>query len=115
MDTINNMGITEIQDLEEFTDKTLEKVFFYMGENVFRLIRNGKRGPINMNVFETVMCIVKEIPDICDERKAQIKETISAFLGSGQFRDNIGSRRDSQARLNWRLSTAKDIGRSLAV
>ena len=115
MDAINSMGITEILDLEELTDKTLKKVFFYMGENAFRLIRNGKRGPINMNVFETVMCIVKEIPDICDERKVRIKETILELLESEMFLDNIGSGRDSAVRLNWRLNVAKEIGRSLAV
>lgn len=115
MDAINSMGITEILDLEELTDKTLKKVFFYMGENAFRLMRNGKRGPINMNVFETVMCIVKEIPDICDERKVRTKETILTLLESEMFLDNIGSRRDNAVRLNWRLNTAKEIGRSLAV
>ena len=68
-----------------------------------------------MNVFETVMCIVKEIPDICDERKVRTKETILTLLESEMFLDNIGSRRDNAVRLNWRLNTAKEIGRSLAV
>ena len=69
-----------------------------------------------MNVFETVLCIVKEIPGICDEKKkVQIKETILGFLESEIFLDNIGSGRDSVARLNWRLNTAKEIGRSLAL
>lgn len=114
MDMVNNMNQEKLADLEKSVEETLEKSYFYMGENAFRLVHDGKKSPINMNVFETVMCIFLEVPERNEDRKEHIRETILKLLESEIFRDNIDSRRDSAVRLQWRLEYAKRIGRSLA-
>ena len=116
MDAINKMGKTDIQEIETLEDMVidnLEKSHFYLGEDAFRLKQEGKRSPINMNVFETVMFMMISLPKNSTSLKSKVQEEYFEFINSPKFRDNIGNHRDSATKLHWRLETAKKIGKKI--
>lgn len=115
MDFLNHMNQTEIQQLEEMIMECLEKSYIYLGEDAFRLTGGERRSPINMNVFETVMYTMYFVPrDIKSMiRRTRIKDEITCFLNSEQFRKNIDNHRDRAVSVRWRLSEAEKLGRSL--
>ena len=104
----------EIQEIEQMVLETLEKSYFYLGRDAFRLPKGKRKSPINMNVFETVMYIMRYVPENNEQLRPRINQRISKFLGSDRFRDNIGNHRDSEEKIKWRLKKAETIGRSLA-
>lgn len=112
METLNMMDDWEIEKIEQLVTEILEKSYFYLGEDAFRLTKGERRSPINMNVFETVMYALWYIP--ADEEKLQpkVSNKILQLLDSVEFCDNIGNHRDSVEKINWRLKIAGTIGRS---
>lgn len=114
MDALNHMNEQEIQKLEKLVLETLEKSYYYLGEDAFRLTKGIKRTPINMNVFETVMYALRYIPAGQSMLQPKVEQEILQLLNSEEFRENIGNHRDSAEKLNWRLKTAEKIGRSLS-
>lgn len=36
-------------------EDNLCKSYYYLGEDVFRIVNNGIRSPTNMNIFESIM------------------------------------------------------------
>lgn len=112
METLNMMDDWEIEKIEQLVTEILEKSYFYLGEDAFRLTKGERRSPINMNVFETVIYALRYIP--ADEEKLQpkVSNKILQLLDSVEFRDNIGNHRDSVEKINWRLKIAGTIGRS---
>ncbi|MBT9775975.1 DUF262 domain-containing protein [Clostridium sp. MCC353] len=114
MDTLNHMSQQEIQQIEQLVVETLEKSYYYLGKDAFRLTKGVKRTPINMNVFETVMYAIQYIPAGQKMLLPKVEQEISQLLNSAEFRDNIGNHRDSAEKLNWRLKAAEKIGRSLS-
>ncbi|MDE5824130.1 MAG: DUF262 domain-containing protein [Lachnospiraceae bacterium] len=117
LDELNRLGRTEsqkIEDLESIVIGALEKAFFYLGKDAFRLKQEGRRSPINMNVFETVMFMMAWIPAIEEEIRYRVQEEYQGLVNSDEFKDNIGNHRDSAAKLEWRLEKAIQIGDSLS-
>ncbi|MDD6207453.1 MAG: DUF262 domain-containing protein [Clostridiales bacterium] len=112
LDSINHMSSDEIKDMENMVLSTLNKSFFYMGKDAFRLIKEGRRTPINMNVFETIMYALLFVPEMDVNKKKAINMKIAEFLNHAEFRENIGNHRDSAAKFKWRLDCAERIGRS---
>lgn len=112
MDTLNHMEDSELQKIKKLVLEGLEKSFFYLGEDGFRLSGGERRAPVNMNVFETVMFIMQFLPIDKIAIKKQVKEAVHEFLNNEKFRENIGNHRDSAKKLNWRLEQAELIGRS---
>lgn len=113
MEALNHMNELELERLEQFLLSTLEKSYYYLGENAFRLVKGNRRSPINMNVFETIMYAMQYIPANQENLRLKVEQGISQFVDSGEFRENIGNHRDSAEKLNWRLEKAEMIGRSL--
>lgn len=113
MEALNHMNELELEKLEQFVLSTLEKSYYYLGENAFRLVKGNRRSPINMNVFETIMYAMQYIPANQENLRLKVEQGISQFVDSGEFRENIGNHRDSAEKLNWRLEKAEMIGRSL--
>lgn len=113
MDFINHMQEDEIEELLAMTRETLQKSYEYMGEDAFRLKQNGKRSPVNMNVFETIMFIMLSIPPK-SENKDYVQKVAMDFLNSKEFRENIGNHRDSALKFCWRIGKAIEKGRCLA-
>ncbi len=114
MDTINGMQDHEIENLMTVTLNALENSYYYFGKDGFRLVRDGKRSPINMNVFETIMFIMLWIKKINPQTKNKVREYVLNFITGTEFRENIGNHRDSAAKLQWRLNEANRIGSIVA-
>lgn len=112
MDALNHMEGSELQNIETLVLEGLEKSFFYLGEDGFRLSGGERRSPVNMNVFETVMFVMQFLPLGKETIKNRVKDTVSEFLNDKTFRENIGNHRDSAGKLKWRLEQAERIGRS---
>lgn len=112
MDALNHMDESELQKIETLVLEGLEKSFFYLGEDGFRLSGGERRSPVNMNVFETVMFVMQFLPLSKEPIKEQVKDTVHKFLNAIEFRENIGNHRDSAGKLKWRLEQAERIGRS---
>lgn len=111
METLNQMNEPDIQKIERMVLECLEKSYFYLGEDGFRLKGGERRSPINMNVFETVMCVMRFLPTKEDSLKVQVRNAVYKLLDDEEFRENIGNHRDSAQRLGWRLEQAEGIGR----
>lgn len=114
MDVMNVLPKEDLEKLKAGTLKTLNNAYYYLGKDGFRLVRDGKRSPINMNVFETIMFMMLWIKENNPENKNRVKEIVLNFINGSEFRENIGNHRDSAAKLRWRLDEATRIGRTLA-
>lgn len=67
MEIINGYDDNKYSSLYEKVIYTLNNCKNYTDGNIFRLIINGQKSPINMNIFETVMYIMSFIPDNLDK------------------------------------------------
>lgn len=112
LDCLNHMDEEELKQVETLVLTTLEKSFFYLGGDAFRRMKDGRRTPINMNVFETTMYALLYIPEKNSLIKDAVKAKMAAFFETPKFRENIGNHRDSVAKLKWRLDQAEKIGRA---
>ena len=83
--------------------KTLRKVYSYMGENAFRMSggNTGRKAPITMSVFETVMYVFASVDELQEDLYGEIKEMVDQFINGEAFRKNIRNHKDSPARLSW--------------
>ena len=116
MDRLNSLPTTDIRILEKMIENALSKSAAILGPDAFRLINDGRRGPINMNVFESIMFIMVELDAIginhIDINK--VKSKVIDWIHTEKFRDNIGNRRDSATKLQWRINESIKMGRKLA-
>lgn len=113
LDALNRLGNENKQFLntiESVVKYALKNSFFYLGEDAFRLRQEGRRSPINMNVFETVMFMMVYVPYHDPRIKFKVQKEYQDFINGGEFKESIGSHRDSAVKLNWRLKEAKKIG-----
>lgn len=115
MDALNYMESSEICKIEKVVLDCLEKSYFYLGEDGFRLSGGERRSPINMNVFETVMCVILFLPSEKECSREQVRNAVRKLIDADEFRENIGNHRDSSQRLKWRLEQAERLGRSFEV
>lgn len=111
LEVINSMDSEKVHVVENVVLSTLQKSAYYMGKDAFRLMKEGRRTPINMNVFETVMFALVFVPDTATGRHDEVNRMISGLINDSEFRDNIGNHRDSATKLKWRLNRAEEIGR----
>lgn len=113
LETVNRMSERELEGLIEMIDETLAKSYYYLGEDAFRMNREERKSPINMNVFETVMFCMLWLPEQNVKIRDNVQRTVLEFINSDAFRSNIGNHRDSVTKLEWRLEAANRIGRKL--
>lgn len=114
LETVNQMNQAQLDNLEKLVLRTLAKSYFYVGKDAFRLVREGHKSPINMNVFETIMYALLFVPDFDKENRDFINSSVLQFINSIDFRENIGNHRDSAVKLKWRMDKAEEIGRKLS-
>ena len=55
MESLNSMPDNKLKNLEDMIIKALLSSVAILGGDAFRLVNEGKRGPINMNIFESIM------------------------------------------------------------
>ncbi|VDG73502.1 Uncharacterized conserved protein [Clostridium carnis] len=114
METLNDMTLSEIRGIEEVVLRALKNSYYYLGENAFRLISSGrKKTPINMNVFEIVLYIMKDIPCNTEEIKDEVYEHIHRLLNNAEFIDSIKDHRDNLKKINIRFMLANNIIRRI--
>ena len=73
-------------------------------------MKNERKTPINMNVFETIMYCLSFVNTIDDKLKNSVYADIQKLVNSDEYRENIGNHRDSGTKLSWRLARAEEIG-----
>lgn len=112
LDCLNHMDEDELKQVKTLVLTTLEKSYYYLGGDAFRLMKDGRKTPINMNVFETIMYALVYIPKKNPLIKDAVKEKMVTFFEMPKFRENIGNHRDSAAKLKWRLDQAEKIGKA---
>jgi hypothetical protein len=114
LDLLNQISDEQRDSLEILTLDTLKKSAFYMGEDAFRLNTDGRKSPINMNLFETLMYSMVFIEGCNSKLRKNVHDALAEFISGNEFRENIGNHRDSAAKLQWRLDRAEEIGRMFA-
>lgn len=107
MEIINSYEEIELVKLQNVINSTLDKCIYYVNKDAFRLNQNGKRSPINMNVFETICYILsflsKELPvEKVHNKLIELKEDKNFLI-------NIGNHRDSEANVKARFDMADKI------
>ena len=107
MQNINEMTEGKYNSLKNSITLAFHNCVRYTDEEVFRLNQNGKKSPINMNVFETVMYIMAFLPETLNTEKVSTK--IEALKHSFEFIDNIGNHRDSELKVKQRFAMADKI------
>lgn len=114
LDYINHMSSNEVNMLEQFIQRILADIYTHMGGDAFRLPKEGQstKGPVNMNVFETVMYAFSVIVEQDGKLTKDKQILIDELLKSKDFQQNVQSYRDSEARYLWRMQAAQKVGRS---
>ena len=110
MEYINVADSLKVQEIKAMVLETLQKSLFYCGKDAFRLMRNERKTPINMNVFETIMYCLSFVKGQDDDKKDAVYRDIQRLINSEEYRENIGNHRDSEKKLTWRLNKAEEIG-----
>lgn len=110
MEYLNMVDSSRVQEIKEMVLRTLQKSLFYCGKDAFRLMKNERKTPINMNVFETIMYCLSFVNTIDDKLKNSVYADIQKLVNSDEYRENIGNHRDSGTKLSWRLARAEEIG-----
>jgi len=113
MEYLNNCDENEIKDIEDKTIICLKNAYYYLGENGFRLIRNGKKSPINMNVFECLMYLMSKLSIENSNIKNIVKFAVDEMLKNPEFLDSIGNHRDSWAKIKTRFEMADYIAKGI--
>lgn len=117
LDVVNSMSEPQIGELRRTILAALDHSAKYLGEDAFRLINEGRKGPVNMNVFEAIMLMMTELeistPD--EAKQLMIKQKVADWIYSDDFKENIGNRRDSAQKLQWRIDSAVRLGKELAI
>ena len=109
MDYMNSCDNKTIYEIKDVTEKGLENSYYYLGEDAFRLLKGEKRSPINMNIFETVMFVMHQLPQKNDNLKTKIIEKFKILLEDKIFLDSIGNHRDNWAKISVRFDLANEI------
>lgn len=109
MDYLNSCDDEEISVIRKRTIACLKNAYYYLGENGFRLIKNGKKSPINMNVFECLMYLMSKLPMENSKIKNTVKVSVNRMLKDEVFLDSIGNHRDNWVKIERRFDMADYI------
>lgn len=109
MDTINTYNEIKINILYEIVIDTCKKVYFYVGDDAFRLKLGRNRSPINMNLFECIMYFFMHLDADYSHKPKYIKEKINWLKNDSDFLDSIGNHRDSVLKIKKRFDIIKKL------
>ena len=105
MDYLNFVELDVLDMLEYRFLFSMDKIYEILGDDAFRLNANGKkRSPINMNVFEVVVCVMMKV---CDEKIKSsdfIRNRYFELITNDSFLDNIRNHRDSVSKVEVRFN-----------
>ena len=114
MDYLNSLDDCEINNIKDIVLKGLKQISFYVGENAFRLIDvmpDGriKRYPININIFETLLYGMVNVPFEKKEIREVLVKKINELKNDETFRDSLNNHRDSDAKVKYRYNAIMKI------
>lgn len=109
MDFINEMD--DISEIEKILEKTMNNCKYYLDSEAFRLNSNGKRTPINMNIFETIMYVMSKIDN--KHNIPYVAEKVCSIKSDAEFIKNIGNHRDGEQNVIWRFTMAEMIAKEI--
>ena len=109
MDYLNCCNDEEINIIKNSTIECLKKVYYYLGGNGFRLITDGRKSPINMNIFECLMYLMTKLPLDNSKIKNNVKSSVIRMLNDDEFLDSIGDHRDNWVKIERRFKMADKI------
>ena len=109
MEYINTLQREEIEAWNVNVKCDLRRSFYYLGENAFRLIHNGKRSAINMNVFEIIMHIMSQLEDGVEYDATYIRYKMDEMKENMEFLESIGPHRDNKNKIAVRYEIADRI------
>ena len=109
LDFINSCSDDFINELKKKIEYALDDAYDLFGQDGFRLVSGEKKTPINMNVFETIMIALMNKSEITP--KTKIKEAFVKIKSEEDFLDNIGSHRDGEMKMEWRIKKALEIAK----
>jgi hypothetical protein len=109
MECINRLNNNYIENLKALFISAMEKAYRFIGPDAFRLYsENGRRLPINMNVFEIVTFLIARLPTNFKNIDI-LRNEHKKLLQSYKFKDNIGNHRDSFYKVNERFEMIDNI------
>ena len=110
MEYINCISDNEVELIEEMVMRALKNSYEILGENAFRMFQsNGKRSPINMNVFEVLMHLMSLLPDENLIYKYIIKDKVEKMKCDENFQNSIRYHRDSWQNVELRYKMVDKI------
>jgi len=113
LDTINTMQDEDVEKIKNLTTTLLSRVYAAFGENAFRMpSENGKKNPINMNLFEFIMIAMLNVK--LEKNSGQLYQNVIEEINKEEFLDNIGNHRDGAIKYEWRLQLATQIGKEIS-
>lgn len=116
METINDMSDRELAKLEIITKEALKKSYFYLGKDAFRLCKeDGKRTPINMNIFETIMYMMVYLPGEDKTIVSRVAKGVEELLLNNVYRDAIGNHRENINKIRTRFNMVSALGKEFMV
>ena len=116
MDSMNEMTDDKLEIIKSYVILALKNTNKILGENAFRLIRsNGSKSPINMNVFETVTHIMKNIKSTEDIDFVELKHLIDNMKTDSEFKEAIGNHRDNYNKVISRFEIANKIIKKVSI
>lgn len=119
MEYLNNLDDNEIEDIKKFTFYSLENSYFYFGKHGFRLSQGQKqsnrRSPINMNLFECLMHLMRNIPLGKHSIKSDIQLRVNHLLINDVFLESIRKHRDNLNNIVTRYNMVNNIIKELNI
>ena len=113
---LNKSNEHEIKEYKTKAKNALRNSYFYLGENAFRKPDVDKNGtycftntPINMNIFETFMILMTQLPQESIESKEFIKNKIVQIFYNADFMESIGNRRDGVNKVQQRFKLINQV------
>lgn len=110
MEQINKMEDVELEGLKSLVTDSLQKTIDILGENAFRLIHaNGRRSPVNMNVFEVIMYLMSKVRSEDKGINRKLAQAVKELKDDAEFREVIGNHRDNWQKVKARFDMADAI------
>ncbi|BDG68159.1 hypothetical protein ENLAB_17230 [Enterococcus innesii] len=115
MECLNTFDKNVIKQYETLCYKGLKNAIQVLGKDAFRLKRrrNGRRPPINMNIFETLMFLMVRVDLKTPDNIIFLRERIAELLDDENYQDSIGSYRDNLPKIKKRFGMVNDILKEL--
>jgi len=102
----------DLTKLKERTERALENAYFYLGRLAFRKTESH---PINMNLFETTLFLMVNVPTQQEGIKSLLKEKLYDVINSEEFLSYIGNGRDGLSNVTGRFRLINSVKEEIGI